>query len=222
MGTNLLSKLPSYKWKVSFMEPGIKDPNKPTGFKGFMFDAATDFLGSISSEIREGKVALHPLTVQSITLPSIDTDVDTILYKGTQRKRPQSNTYTQLTLSFYEMGDGEVSQALAAWRRLIYNENTNTFGLPKEYEADIIVQLTTSFNVVHTTFLMKKCWPITIEPIQLSHEGGGMPLLIGQSFAVHSMHVNTKGLFEVMMDMDINDFDLPNITSVPRLGGLIF
>ncbi len=211
----------TYKWKAIISQ--VTPQSVKSGAGGFlgvqtMVNRAVNSVKEKASQLSGGlidsgiDINLPPITITQASLPSFDFDVDSIPQRGTQKKVPGGSTIGTLTLTFLEDVTGTVSRSLAAWRQLVYNPATGTFGVPGEYEADIIIQLLNDQNFVHTVYTLKGCWPATTAPIELSYETGDK-VGIAQTFALQRVVIEKENLIDAILSGDIEDITASNLVS---------
>lgn len=206
----------TYKWKavISQVSPKGISENKSGGLLGIKnkINRGVDFLSREAERLSGGvidsgiDIDLPSYTIASVGLPSQDFEVDAIPVRGTQVKTPGINTISTLNLTFVEDDTGIITRNLDAWRRLVYNPDTGTYGTPSEYQAQIDITLTSGQNFEHTIFTMQGCWPATMSPTDLAYDSSNN-MTITQAFAVQKMVIDTRKLQDAIANGDFEDIN---------------
>lgn len=211
----------TYKWKAVISQ--IQPKQVSGGGKGYLgiankVNRAVDFLARESERLSGGlidsgiDIELPEHTIVAVGLPSQDFEIDSIPRRGSQFKTPGANTISTLNLTFIEDDTGLVSRNLEAWRNLIYNPDTGTYGTPSEYQAQIDIKLMSGQNFEHTIFNLIGCWPATMSPTDLSYDASNN-MTVTQAFAVQKMQVNKKSLKDAIATGDFEDITESNLRS---------
>lgn len=211
----------TYKWRAVISQ--ITPKKVTSGSSGFLgisnkVNRAVDFLSRESERLSGGLIEsgididFPEHVVISVGLPSQDFEIDSVPQRGTQLKTPGANTISTLNLTFLEDEDGLVSKNLDAWRTLIYNPDTGTYGAPNEFQAQISINLMSGANVEHTIFKLIGCWPATMSPTDLSYAESNH-MTVTQAFAVQQMKIDKKNLTDALISGDFSDLSLAGIQS---------
>lgn len=89
-----------------------------------------------------------------------------------------------LAISFYETHDHKVGNWLQAWQKLIYNPETEVYGLPKDYKQTITVNLFSRFSSNAAKIVTYTgCWPTDRGPYELTYSDETGRIVIQAQFA---------------------------------------
>lgn len=155
-------------------------------------------------------VAVDPLLIESIAVPVGGNEAKNVHYFGTERKVPEFRTIEPVTLELLETADGQVTEAILNWKNQVQNRQSDVFGLPSQYKKDVLIQMTSGFNVTHTEIKLIGCWPTSTNPYALTYAESDK-LMISQTFAVDEVEVDRLGLLESILDLN---FVLPNLLGI--------
>lgn len=211
----------TYKWKAVISQVA---PKKVTSNSGGLLgikskiNRGVDFLSREAERLSNGAIDsgiaidLPSYAITAVGLPSQDFEIDAVPIRGTQLKTPGANTISTLNLTFVEDDTGIITRNLAAWRDLVYNPDTGTYGTPNEYQAQIEIKLTSGQNFEHTVFTMLGCWPATMSPTDLAYDSSNN-MVITQAFAVQKMIVDTNNLRDAIVNGDFEDINEASLKS---------
>jgi hypothetical protein len=120
--------------------------------------------------IVDGKSAPE-LVVESINPATLGLSATQRTYGGKVRQYAGASGAVTLSVVFYETHDMRTLEFLDTWRRIVFDPDTSTYGLPVEYKRVVEVMmfpLTSSTKPV-AMFTMEGAWPVNVSGLDLSY-----------------------------------------------------
>lgn len=116
---------------------------------------------------------------------------------STPRTSNGSNTYFPgvedvdgISITFYETEDYAVSNWLMKWRKLVYDNDTGFYGLPKDYYKPIYVDAySTSSTSPIRSLQYIDCWPTDQGPYEYNYAEETGRITVAAQFSVNDMKV---------------------------------
>lgn len=106
---------------------------------------------------------------------------------GRQNYYPDNNDIDGITIAFYETYDFRVTKWLSRWRGRIVHPD-GTYGVPRDYQRDIIADLyLIGSNAPVLTLTYKKCWPTDQGAFDLSYEDETGRIIVEVQFATNQV-----------------------------------
>ena len=118
-----------------------------------------------------GDAELTSFMVKAANLPSSQTGLITVPFRGRQLKIAGDRTFETWTVTVINDTDFAVRDAMERWMNGINSHNANTgFSDPAEYQTDLTVEQLDKDGIVLKTYNFRSCFPTNIGAIELSYE----------------------------------------------------
>ena len=118
-----------------------------------------------------GDAELTSFMVKAANLPSSQTGLITVPFRGRQLKIMGDRTFETWTVTVINDTDFAVRDAMERWMNGINSHNANTgFSDPAEYQTDLTVEQLDKDGIVLKSYNFRSCFPTNISAIELSYE----------------------------------------------------
>ena len=118
-----------------------------------------------------GDAELTSFMVKAANLPSSQTGLITVPFRGRQLKIAGDRTFETWTVTVINDTDFAVRDAMERWMNGINSHNANTgFSDPAEYQTDLTVEQLDKDGIVLKSYNFRSCFPTNISAIELSYE----------------------------------------------------
>lgn len=118
-----------------------------------------------------GDAELTSFMVKAANLPSSQTGLITVPFRGRQLKIAGDRTFETWTVTVINDTDFAVRDAMERWMNGINSHNANTgFSDPAEYQTDLTVEQLDKDGIVLKSYNFRSCFPTNIGAIELSYE----------------------------------------------------
>jgi len=113
------------------------------------------------------------LTCKSVTMPSMNVDQVDIHRMHTYYKVAGSKiTYSDITVTFYDMVDNAAANSIEAWWTQVYNINTSLMGFASSYKKNLTLLIYGPDHSVVESWVLVGAWPKDLKRKDLSWEDG--------------------------------------------------
>lgn len=118
-----------------------------------------------------GDAELTSFMCKAANLPSSQTGLITVPFRGRQLKIAGDRTFETWTVTVINDTDFAVRDAMERWMNGINSHNANTgFNDPAEYQTDLSVEQLDKDGIILKTYNFRSCFPTNISAIELSYE----------------------------------------------------
>lgn len=134
-----------------------------------------------------GDATPYELLVESINPALFSITSKTRFAGGAHRYMvPETSVIQAVTMTIYETHTYDTTAYLEAWRRKVYNPDTEVYGIPNDYMKDVVVLLfPLDSNSPVAKFTLERAWIQDQTPFEYSYANPEGRLMVACNFAIN-------------------------------------
>lgn len=111
------------------------------------------------------------LAVDSVGLPSIETEAVELAYGNSSVKVAGRATYNEISVVVKDFIEADVEMILWKWRKMVYNPETDMIGWASKYKKDATIYQYGPDGTVLRKWKLIGCWPTGLDLGEMNYDG---------------------------------------------------
>lgn len=113
------------------------------------------------------------LLVKSVSLPTENTEVNTLDHFNQQIKLAGKTTFSEGNIVIHDAITYDTEKVFRGWRKKVYDAKTGTVGYAANYKCTGTLTEYSPNGEVERVWALEGCWPSTVDYGDLDYESGG-------------------------------------------------